>query len=162
MSTVFDRARRAFAAATAIAAICAAAPSGAQQIDSIVAFGDSYADPGNAFALGYANPGALAIYPTGRFSGGTNYIDTLSELLGVPVFNYAIGGALAGTNNTLLCFDPVYGAPLCGKGFEYEVDQFLGVGPQSAVFPTTDTALDESNLVTVSIGGNDARLFQQL
>ena len=153
--------RRAFFAATASAAIVAA-PASAQQIDRIVAFGDSYADTGNAFALGYANPGALAIYPTGRFSGGTNYIDTLSDLLGVPVYNYAIGGALAGTNNTLLCFDPVYGAPLCGDGFQYEIDQFLGVGTQSSVFPTTETAFDESDLLTISIGGNDARLYQQL
>lgn len=154
-------ARRALISATAFAAI-AATPAAAQQIDRIVTFGDSYADTGNAFALGYANPGALTIYPTGRFSGGTNYIDTLSDLLGVPVFNYAIGGALAGTNNTLLCFDPVYGAPLCGKGFQYEVDQFLGVGTQSPVFPTADTAFDESDLLTISIGGNDARLYQQL
>ena len=159
--TFARRARSAFFAATAFAAI-AAAPAGAQQIDRIVAFGDSYADTGNAFALGYANPGALAIYPTGRFSGGTNYIDTLADLLGVPVYNYAIGGALAGTNNTLLCFDPVYGAPLCGDGFQYEVDQFLGVGTQSSVFPTTETSFDESDLLTISIGGNDARLYQQL
>lgn len=153
---------RALISATAVAAIAAATPAAAQQVDRIIAFGDSYADPGNAFALGYANPGALAIYPTGRFSGGTNYVDTLSETLDVPVFNYAIGGALAGTNNTLLCFDPQYGAPLCGKGFQYEVDQFLGVGTQSSVFPTTETSFDESDLLTLSIGGNDARLYQQL
>ena len=67
----------------AIAAV--STPASAQQIDRIVAFGDSYADTGNAFALGYANPQALAIYPTGRFSGGTNYIDTLAALLHVPV-----------------------------------------------------------------------------
>ncbi len=162
MYQMFRVARRVLITATAIAAVTAGTPATAQQIDRIVAFGDSYADTGNAFALGYANPGALSIYSTGRFSGGTNYIDTLSQLLGVPVYNYAIGGALAGTNNTLLCFDPVYGAPLCGKGFEYEVDQFLGVGPQSAVFPATETAFDESDLLTVSIGGNDSRLYQQL
>lgn len=152
---------RALVAATALSGF-AAAPAAAQQVDRIVAFGDSYSDQGNAFALGYANPGVLAIYPTGRFSGGTNYIDTLSKTLDVPVFNYSIGGALAGTNNTLLCFDPQYGAPVCGKGFQYEVDQFLGVGPQSAVFPTTDTSFDESDLLTISIGGNDSRLYQQL
>ena len=68
--------------------------------------GDSYADDGNAFELGYANPGALAIYPTRRFSGGTNYIDTLAEILSVPVENFAIGGAFGGSNNGTLCFDP--------------------------------------------------------
>ncbi|MES2147261.1 MAG: autotransporter domain-containing protein, partial [Pseudomonadota bacterium] len=150
---------RALAGATALSAF--ALPAQAQQIDRIVAFGDSYADTGNAFALGYANPNAQIIYRTGRFSGGTNYIDTLANLLGVPVDNYAIGGALASINNTLICFDPVYGAPLCGDGFQYEVDQFLGIGPQSPVFPVSDTTLDESDLVAISIGGNDARLYQQ-
>ncbi|MEO7634864.1 MAG: autotransporter domain-containing protein [Sphingomicrobium sp.] len=158
MSAFQKFAVRAFAAATALTAL--AQPAQAQQIDRIVAFGDSYADTGNAFALGYSNPGARIIYSSGRFSGGTNYIDTLAGLLGVPVENYAIGGALANMNNTLLCFDPPFGTPLCGDGFQFEVDQFLGVGPQSPVFPVSDTTLDESDLVTVSIGGNDARLFQ--
>ncbi len=140
------------AAAASLGAIAAAAPAEAQQIDQIITFGDSYADTGNAFRLGYANPDALIIYRTGRFSGGTNYIDTLSNLLGAPVDNYAIGGALASINNTLICFDPVYGAPLCGKGFQYEVDQYVAGGAST---------LDEHDLVTFSIGGNDARLYQQ-
>lgn len=153
--------RRALITATVLTGL-AGVPAQAQQIDSIVAFGDSYADSGNAFELGYANPNAILIYPTGRFSGGVNYVDVLSNLLSAPVDNFAIGGALASTNNSLICFDPVYGAPLCGKGFEYEVDQFLGVGPQSPVFPTVDTSLDESDLLTISIGGNDSRAYQQL
>lgn len=159
MSAFKSFAFRALAGATALSAF--AMPAQAQQIDRIVAFGDSYADTGNAFALGYANPDALIIYRTGRFSGGTNYIDTLANLLGVPVDNFAIGGALAGINTSLICFDPIYGAPLCGAGFQYEVDQFLGIGPQSPVFPAADTALDESDLLAISIGGNDSRFFQQ-
>ena len=103
-------ARLALAAATALTAF--AAPASAQQVGRIVAVGDSYADPGNAFALGYNNPLALAIYPTKRFSGGTNYIDTLGQTLGVPIENFAIGGAFGGTNNGTLCFDPPFGANL--------------------------------------------------
>jgi uncharacterized protein YhjY with autotransporter beta-barrel domain/phospholipase/lecithinase/hemolysin len=138
-----------------------ASPAAAQQIQRIVAFGDSYADTGNAFALGYANPQALAVYPTGRFSGGSNYIDSLSQVLQVPVQNFAIGGAMGGTNNGTLCFDPTYGAPLCGKGLQYEVDQFLNVGAQSTVFPNASTTFTRSDLLAVSIGGNDARIYQQ-
>lgn len=138
-----------------------ASPAAAQQIQRIVAFGDSYADTGNAFALGYANPQALAVYPTGRFSGGSNYIDTLSKILQVPVQNFAIGGAMGGTNNGTLCFDPTYGAPLCGKGLKYEIDQFLNVGPRSAVFPNAATNFTRSDLLAISIGGNDARIYQQ-
>jgi uncharacterized protein YhjY with autotransporter beta-barrel domain/phospholipase/lecithinase/hemolysin len=147
-----------------LAAIAVSAPASAQQIDRIVAFGDSYADTGNAFALGYANPQALAIYPSKRFSGGTNYIDTLSTILQVPVQNFAIGGAFGGSNNGTLCFDPFYApgtSPLCGKGLQYEVDQFLNVGAQSAVFPDAAATFTRNDLLAVSIGGNDARFYQQ-
>ena len=155
--------RQALACAS-VAAMAVSAPVEAQQIDRIVAVGDSYADTGNAFALGYANPLAQVIYPTGRFSGGTNYIDTLAALLGVPVQDFAIGGAFGGTNNGTLCFDPFYApgtSPLCGKGLQFEVDQFLNVGPQSTVFPDASTALTRNDLLAISIGGNDARFFQQ-
>lgn len=156
--------RRALACVSLVALAAAATPASAQQIDRIIAFGDSYTDTGNAFALGYANPQALAVYSTGRFSGGTNYIDTLSQLLHAPVENFAIGGAFGGANNGTLCFDPYYApgtSPLCGKGLQYEVDQFLGAGPQSAVFPDASTVLTRSDLIAVSIGGNDARIYQQ-
>ncbi|NUS99481.1 MAG: autotransporter domain-containing protein [Sphingomonas sp.] len=150
--------------ASALAAITTATPVMAQRVDTITAFGDSYADDGNAFQLGYANPQALAVYPTGRFSGGTNYIDTLGRLLNVPISNFAIGGAFGGTNNGTLCFDPFYApgtSPLCGRGLQYEVDQFLNVGTQSTAFPSVPTTFGPGDLVTVSIGGNDARFYQQ-
>ena len=149
----------ALASATALTAF--AAPAAAQQVDRIVAFGDSYADDNNAFALGYNNPGALAVYPTGRFSGGTNYIDTLGEILQVPIENFAIGGAFGGSNNGTLCFDPPFGANLCGKGLQYEVDQFLNVGVQSGVFAGGVPSFDEGDLLAVSVGGNDSRIYQQ-
>ena len=151
--------RTALVAATALTFF--AAPAAAQQIDRIVAFGDSYADDNNAFGLGYNNPSALAVYPTGRFSGGSNYIDTLGEILQVPIENFAIGGAFGGTNNGTLCFDPPFGNTLCGRGLQYEVDQFLNVGTQSAVFPVGVSGFDEGDLLAVSIGGNDSRFYQQ-
>ena len=156
---MFTRSRLALAAATALTAF--AAPAAAQQIDRIVTVGDSYPDDGNAFQLGYNNPGALTIYPTGRFSGGSNYIDTLGEILQVPIENFAIGGAFGGNNNGTLCFDPPFGNNLCGKGLQYEVDQFLNVGTQSGVFPAGVAAFDEGDLLAVSIGGNDSRFYQQ-
>jgi outer membrane lipase/esterase len=156
--------RRALACASLIAVAAGSAPASAQQIDRIVAFGDSYPDTGNAFALGYANPQALFLYQTRRFSGGTNYIDTLASILHVPVENFAIGGAFGGSNNGTLCFDPFYApgtSPLCGKGLQYEVDQFLNVGAQSAVFPNASTTFTEHDLLAISIGGNDSRFYQQ-
>jgi len=142
--------RLALAAATSLIAFTA--PVAAQQVDRIVAFGDSYADDGNFFELAGINPitGTSLVYTTGRFSGGTNYIDTLGQILQVPIDNFAIGGALAGTGNTTPGF----------PGFTFEVDQFLNVGAQSPFFPTTTAPLNPTDLVTVSIGGNDARLYQ--
>ena len=162
---VRNNVRRALVGCASLIALASVpTPAAAQQIERIVVFGDSYADQGNAFALGYANPQALAIYPNKRFSSGFNYIDALANLLHAPVANYAIGGAFGGTNNGTLCFDPFYApgtSPLCGKGLQYEVDQFLNVGAQSAVFPDASTVLTRSDLLAVSIGGNDARFYQQ-
>ena len=49
--------RLAFATATALTAC--ATPAAAQQVDRIVAVGDSYADDNNAFQLGYNNAAVL-------------------------------------------------------------------------------------------------------
>lgn len=143
---------RAMLCASAAALVLTASPAAAQRIDEIYAFGDSYADDGNLFQiLGPLTPAdALQVYPTGRFSGGTNYIDTLSQLLDAPVYNFAIGGALAGNTNTN---GP--GIP----GFATEYGAFLSGG--GGVFPTVSGSFDESDLVAVSIGGNDARFYQR-
>ena len=148
----------------AASALSFAAPAQAQRVDRIVTFGDSYADDGNFFQILGINPVATQIYTTGRFSGGTNYVDTLSGLLGAPVENFAIGGAIAQTfpgappvSNTNCGMIP----PSCPLGFAYEVDQFFNVGPQSAAFPNSPTTFDEGDLLTVSIGGNDGRYYQQ-
>ncbi len=139
---------RAFVGASAIAVATAATPASAQRVDNVVAFGDSYADTGNLFAiLGY-NPAPL-VYPTGRFSGGTTYVDTLSQILDVPLQDFAIGGA--NTDNT-----NVNGPPL--PGFVTEWNAYLAGG--GGVFPTVSGTLTPSDLVTLSIGGNDARYYQ--
>ena len=107
---------------------------------TIQAFGDSYADTGNLFRiLGVPNPPQ---YPTGRFSGGTNFVDTTSALLGIPQSNFAIGGAKTGTTNTV-----APGIP----GFTQEWQGFVGAGMKIA----------PSDLVEISIGGNDARAYYQ-
>ena len=166
--------------ASLIALVAVASPAAAQQVDRIVAFGDSYADTGIATTMILGDPTAPAslktlistLYPTGRFSGGTNYVDTLADILNVPVENYAVGGALAGTfpvpfgtgssNNTNCGPAGVAGsAAICPVGFTYEVNQFLNVGAQDPLFPAGTGTFDENDLVVVSIGGNDARYYQQ-
>jgi len=143
---------RALLAATAISAVSIATPASAQRVDRIIAFGDSLADDGNLFQILPAiPPQAAQTYSTGRFTGGTNYIDTLSDLLNVPYYNYAIGGALTNNTNT-------NGAGL--PGFATEWNLFLSQNTLNGVFPNVGGTFDEDDLVTISIGGNDARTFQ--
>jgi outer membrane lipase/esterase len=113
-----------------------ASGAGAQNgFTGIQAFGDSYADTGNLFKiLGIPNP---AIYPTGRFSGGTNFVDTTSALLGIPQANYAIGGATTGNGIT---------------NFGSEWQGFVAAG--KTIAPT--------DVVEISIGGNDARSYYRI
>jgi phospholipase/lecithinase/hemolysin/uncharacterized protein YhjY with autotransporter beta-barrel domain len=102
----------------------------------IQAFGDSYADTGNLIKI----IGPQALYPTGRFSGGTNFVDTTSSLLGIPQNNFAIGGATSGPTNVV-----APGIP----GFTQEWQGFIASG--KTIAPT--------DLVEFSIGGNDARAY---
>jgi outer membrane lipase/esterase len=127
---------------TAGAAILPLGGANAQTVfTTIQAFGDSYADTGNLFKiLGTPNPPQ---YPTGRFSGGTNFVDTTSSLLGIPQNNFAIGGATSGPTNVV---GP--GIP----GFTQEWQGFVASGKKIA----------PSDLVEMSIGGNDARAYYQL
>jgi outer membrane lipase/esterase len=105
----------------------------------IQAFGDSYADTGNLFKITHG-VGQFPLYPTGRFSGGTNFVDTTSALLGIPQVNFAIGGAKT-DGNTIL-------GPT--GGFLQEVQGLLG-----------PVKIAPSDLVELSIGGNDARQYYQ-
>jgi outer membrane lipase/esterase len=136
-------------AATALVAF--ASPAAAQRVDRIVAFGDSYADTGNFFAFVGINPVTTGAYPTGRFSGGTNYIDTLSQILNAPVDNFAIGGALTSQFNTNT------GPNL---GFPTEYGSFLTGGAGATPFPAVSGTFGENDLLAISIGGNDARIYQ--
>ena len=127
----------------------------AQQFSSIVAFGDSYADIGKIKDIMVANPPydsyylpyLNTYYPTGRFSGGTNYVDTLSSLYGISQSNYAIGGAQTGSLNqfNLTVFPPL------PAGFSDEWNDFVNSGK----------VISPNALVTLNIGGNDARDYYQ-
>jgi phospholipase/lecithinase/hemolysin/uncharacterized protein YhjY with autotransporter beta-barrel domain len=127
----------------------AAAPASAQRVDRIVAFGDSYADDGNLFQLLGISPPPQP-YPTGRFSGGTNYVDTMAQRLSVPVDNFAIGGAFTGAGN-------INGPGIPGFTLQYQ-SYLAGGGP--AAFPRTSPTFGANDLLVVSIGGNDARAYE--
>ncbi|MDP9413481.1 MAG: SGNH/GDSL hydrolase family protein [Pseudomonadota bacterium] len=138
---------RVIAAALTIAGAACASTAPPEKVERIVAFGDSYVDDGNIFRLfGVAPP---RLYPQGRFSDGTNFVDTMAEMLRVPVANFALGGAVTGPGKN--------NRP---AGFDTETKAFLaGGGPP--VFPRTSGRFGPRDLVVVSIGGNDARAFEK-
>jgi uncharacterized protein YhjY with autotransporter beta-barrel domain/phospholipase/lecithinase/hemolysin len=115
------------------------------QFTSVTDFGDSYADtgsaPGGAFQLlGVPCPAQL---PTCRFTGSTNFVDSLQAIYGLPTAtNYAIGGARTDNSNTL---SSNYGL---NDGFTYELQQLAAIG----------THFTNSDLILLSIGGNDLSL----
>jgi len=128
--------------ASAIALAAAIAPAQAQ-FTSITDFGDSYADtgsaPGGAFRLAvppFYNPCPPG-YTSCRFTGGTNFVDSLQSIFGLPTAtNYAIGGARTDDTNTISGLS---------DGFTYELQQFAASG----------THFTNSDLIALSIGGND-------
>lgn len=134
----------------AIAAFAATLAPAQAQFTGIYGFGDSYADtgagPGGAFRLaGPANsPPGCSVVPTPancRFTGGTNFVESLQAIYGLQgLTNYAIGGARTDNTNTLT---PQLGVTL--PGFPYELQQFGLSG----------TRFSKSDLIVVSIGGND-------
>ena len=145
----FARLSRWVACASLLSIAAISTSASAQHISRIIVFGDSYADIGNALRLAGISPASTQVYTTGRFSGGSNYIDTLANILQVPQYNFAIGGARTDNGNQIA------GLP----GLTFEVQEFNS-GGGTLGFPTLNTTLTRSDLVAVSIGGNDARNYQ--
>ncbi|WP_022720735.1 autotransporter domain-containing protein [Rhodopseudomonas sp. B29] len=139
-----------------------AAPAQAQ-FARLIGFGDSYADtgsaPGGAYRLiGQNGTGTVAIpyppyalvpsdfwpcpsptYTSCRFTGSTNFVDSLQSIYGLPgLTNFSIGGARTGNTNTMPFLSSGYGLP-------YELQQFVASGMR----------LTDRDLVALSIGGND-------
>ena len=121
---------------------CASAPASAYT--ALYAFGDSLSDVGNVFAeTGGAIPAAP--YYMGRFSNGPNWVDDLSDSLGLgPVApsllggnNFAYGGAQTGPTDVNP--GPVQTADLLGQ-----VATFSALGAPKA-----------GALYTLDIGAND-------
>src|SRR5689334_18901018 len=69
----------------------------ASPITSVVVYGDSLSDNGNLFAaVGFPPPP----YFHGRFSDGPVAVEQLAASLGVPLFDFAVGGATTGIGGT--------------------------------------------------------------
>jgi phospholipase/lecithinase/hemolysin len=87
---------RKFVFALAIALLTLTSFANASSYSALVVYGDSLSDNGNLFAaIGYPP----APYFNGRFSNGPVASEQLAGLLGVPLVDFAYGGATSGIGN---------------------------------------------------------------
>ena len=73
-----------------------AAFASASTFTSVIVYGDSLSDNGNLYALTGQPP---APYYNGRFSNGPVAVEYLASTLGVPLSDFAWGGATTGIGN---------------------------------------------------------------
>lgn len=124
---------------------------------SVVSFGDSLSDPGNAYAI-TRNPDGTAFFPptppyAQRFSNGKTAVEYLADHFGiatVPAYsgaaggnNFAVGGALTGNGNfnflvnspNGLQTNPAYAA-LATTGISQQIAQYnpAGSNPASTLY----------------------------
>ena len=128
------------ASASAVAVVMQAPP-----ISRVIAFGDSLSDTGNFLALTTSMPGSFPVplpqagdYSQGRFSNGAVAVEVLANGLGVPLQNYAYGGAKTGA-----------GGQVPGTGLQSQVGTFTSM--------LSGQAADPNALYFVWGGANDLR-----
>jgi len=110
---------------------------------SLLVFGDSLSDPGNAAALTQMTPGPGSLFPptaNGRFSNGITAAEVLANLLGVPTqpgwptaaggTNFAVGGAMTGAGNYNYAINspaglaPAYASTIGISGIQSQIGNF--------------------------------------
>lgn len=97
---------------------------------SAVVFGDSFSDNGNVFTLTNRTWPADPAYYAGRFSNGPVWAEDLAVDLGVPLLDYAYGGAT--TSNALVRGFTGAKADILVPSLEDQVDEFLLSGPHNS------------------------------
>lgn len=118
----------------------------AQAYTELFVFGDSLSDPGNAYAL---TGGAIPPAPyAGTFSNGPTAAQYMAADLGVGLHDYAIGGAMTGTDNYLALTTPAL-APVLGG---------TGIASQIAAWSPTAGFSSSNSLFMVWGGPNDLSL----
>jgi len=86
-------------ASVAIVLITVTSLAGASPYSAIVVYGDSLSDNGNLYGLAHYPP--LPPYYQGRFSNGPVAIEQLAAGWGVPLYDFAYGGATTGAGNVV-------------------------------------------------------------
>jgi cholinesterase len=126
----------------------------------LYAFGDSYLDSGAALSVSSAAvaagvpdarvlpaPPGSTIYATGRWSDGPSMVEELATEMGVPLVNYAVGGAKASGGN--------YHAWL-----DYYVDTGLAAQVDSLAIAQRGARLAANAVCVIAAGTNDFFQYQ--
>ena len=133
--------------AMGIALAVSALPARAGLISSVVAFGDSLIDAGNADLMPVRPPQPPSPYVGGRYTNGPPPTEVLAARLGVPLISYAIGGAQSGVGNIDVAFaDCKAGPSAYCTGVQSQLTQYL---------TTTQGQADADALYVVMGGSND-------
>lgn len=132
----------------------------AAKVSGIVALGDSYLDNGALLRLTRAAvargvPGArlmpgepsLGVYPLGRWTNGPTAVEVLAGKLGVPLTDYALGGAKSGDGNYDPWLDAFANTGLWGQVEDYR-STLAGQAP------------DAGTAFVVAVSANDYLQFQ--
>jgi len=120
-----------------LAALLAAAPplASASSFSSIVVYGDSLSDNGNLYAAtsGFA---PAPPYVNGEFSNGPVAVQQLAAELGVPLLDFAFGGATTGVGNIGDGGTPTSFGTSGLPGMETELAASAGLVP-TAIIPSS-------------------------
>jgi cholinesterase len=124
-----------FTASVAAILLAATAIANASSFSSVIVYGDSLSDNGNLYAAtvpidgGYPPPP----YYNGRFSNGPVAVEQLAARLGVPLIDYAFGGATSGVGNEI---DGGTQTTLGADGIPGMLAELAAFHPPAALVPT--------------------------
>lgn len=126
--------------AVLISALSAASSASAKAYDELVVFGDSLSDNGNVYnAFFQLIP--KPPYFQGRFSNGPVAVEVMADKLGIPLKDYAFGGASTGLSNVYV--------PGSTSGMQSQISAF------AEEVASAGKAIDTDALYVVWGGGND-------
>ena len=125
-----------------LSALCAPGQAAAGKFTKLVVFGDSLSDTGAVFAVTQGAVPPSPPYYAGRFSNGPVWGEYLAAALGLPMENWAYGGAQTDHGNL---FDGLFGV------------DFPGLSDEIALFTSSAPAIDPDAIYVVWAGANDFR-----
>jgi cholinesterase len=136
-----------------------------EKFTQVFAFGDSYSDSGQAKKISaqiiasanrpddaYLKP-SDELYWEGRYSNGPTAVEVLSEKLGIPLVNYATGGATTGEKNYSEWMDHLGNTGVLGQIEKFENSLKEGKADPDALYFIFASANDYFTFMDYSLPG---------